>query len=240
MKKYISLFIIFSFLASCNESKSQEITKTTQAKKIKKIDYINANKFVYLTQYFDKNGNKIEEVNHSEKFGDSKKRFIYDKKNRLIEETFFGNDGKLIKSKFNKFTAINDKELLKTTYVKRANGDEQLLKEERKFYDNNGFLVKMELKSNYDSRTINYTNSKNGKLLKEIIIAFDDTEKVVKTYNSNQKPITEKIYRRKTKKDTFKLVQTNKWYYDSNGNETDKNGKLNTDNFSFTKNIVYY
>jgi len=230
------IFILFSLLISCKEKKTNDKTEDNPNKKIKKIEYVNKkDNVIEITEFYDTNENLIKKINHSKKYGDTKTIYKYNKTNNLIEESEFDKEDKKSKTKYYEYKSISDQDFLKTSYHQIKDEKRKLISKERTHFDDNGFLAKKTVKSVYANWEYTYTNHANGKLKKEVILGYDNTEKVIKTYNKKGKPIKEEIYRRKTIKDDFKLELTNNWYYDANGNETDKNGKLKPNNSPYKK-----
>jgi len=226
----ILLIASFAILVSCKNANNNETlaNATQQEKQVKKIEYSNKdNSSLFLTEFYDQKGNKIKSINHSEEYGDSEKTFLYDKANNLIEEKEFDTKGELVETKFYEYKAVSDQEFFEFTYEKRKGSEKKLIAEEKSEYNDDGNLFRKSNRTVYGNWTYNYKYHSNNKLKEETILAYEETEKVVITYNEQGKREIEKIYRRKTKDDAFKLELTNK-------------GEIAKSNDIFTKKHTYH
>lgn len=237
------LITSFTIFVSCKKANNNEaiVNATQQEKQIEKVEYFNkGNNSLALTEYYDKKGNKIKLINHSEKYGDSEKTFLYDDINNLIEEKEFDTKDELVETKFYEYKAVSDQEFLEFTYEKRKDSEKKLIIEDKLEYNDGGNLFRKSHRTTYGNRIYDYTYHSNNKIKEETILAYEETEKVIISYNSNGKRIEERIYRKKTANNDFKLELTNYWYYNSNGNEVTKDGMPIKETSPFTKKYTYF
>ena len=241
MKKISLVICIIALFISSQKIKSQEGTISKHSKLIKKIEYFDANNGSRsLTEFFNKKENKTKLINHSEKYGDTEKTFSYDKVNNLIEEKEFDTKGELVETKFYEYKTVSDQEFLEFTYEKRKGSEKKLITEDKLEYNDDGNLFRKNHRTIYGNWTYNYKYHPNNKLKEEIILAHEETEKVIITYNEQGKREIEKIFRRKTKDDTFKLELTNQWYYDNDGNQVTNKGEIVKPNEAYIKKYTYH
>jgi len=240
----ILLIALFTIIVSCKKANNNEVVvnATQQEKQVKKIEYSNKdNGTLAITEVYDKRVNKIKLINHSKEYGDSKKTFSYDKANNLIEEKEFDTKGELVETKFYEYKVVSDQEFIEFIYEKRKGFEKKLIVEDKLEYNDDGYIFRKNRRTVYGNWTYNYKYHSNNKLKEETILAYEETEKVVILYDEQGKREIEKIYRRKTTNDEFKLELTNNWYYDKGGNEVTKEGKvIETNNSPFIKKYTYY
>lgn len=191
----------------------------------------NSKTIVYFE--YDANGNLIKSTDNEgvrlesiykndliieEKSPYGKTVFEYNDKGDLISETEYDNEGKFDKSKFKEYTYDGDKITKIETFVQRdISAKKQLEVVEVFSYNKNGQVVEEQLNAVYDNRTTTYEYHSNENLKQSIELAFDESEKIIRTYNKDGKKVKEEVYRRKAVEDEFQLSVVNEQVYNEFG-----------------------
>lgn len=241
LKNNSTSFLVLIFFIVAISCKNQTAEGNQDSKKTQKIEYFSKkDNSKVKTEFFDEKGNKTKIINHSIEYGDSKTTFLFDENNRLIAEKNYNTNDELEKTESYEFNSISDQEFIENIYVTNANGEKELKKEIKLDYDDNGRLSRQINKSVFGTWLHNYKYHANGKMKEQEIIAYNETEKTIISYNNKGHRVEENIFRIKKTDDDFKLELTNNWYYDKEGNEVTKDGNPIIVDEIFTKKYTYY